>query len=113
MPTSGRTRKIRNLERDPRATVMVDDSRGGLDLRGVTLVGRCEIVRSPAAVELNREVHLRYLTARGRSLDAVDAYLSTDDVTIRFLPEKASSWDLRGTEAGRALLETGEFLPLS
>lgn len=112
LPTSGATRKVRNLERDARATVMIDDSRGGFDLRGITLTGRAAILRSGEAVALNRRIHLRYLTERGRDLEPVDRYLATDDVTIRFAPERASSWDLRGTEQGRALIETGEFHPL-
>jgi len=112
LPTSGATRKVRNLERDARATVMIDDSRGGFDLRGITLTGRAAILRGGEAVALNRRIHLRYLTERGRDLEPVDRYLATDDVTIRFAPERVSSWDLRSTEQGRALIETGESRPL-
>ena len=112
LPTSGATRKITNLERDARATVMIDDSRGGFDLRGITLTGRAEILRDAEAVSRNRRIHLRYLTERGRDLQPVDRYLATDDVTIRFVPERASSWDLRNTEQNRALTETGAFRPL-
>src|SRR2546425_993517 len=50
--TSHRTRKAKNLRRDPRATVMIDDSKGGFDLRGVTLVCEAEIVPSPESLEL-------------------------------------------------------------
>jgi PPOX class probable F420-dependent enzyme len=107
LPTSGVTRKARNLERDPRATVMIDDSRGGFDLRGITLKGRAEIVRGEDALAINRRIHLKYLTERGRELAAVDRYLSTDDVTIRFSPDRASSWDLRNTEQGRAVAAAG------
>ena len=112
LPTSGATRKVTNLERDARATVMIDDSRGGFDLRGITLTGRAAILRGPEAVSLNRRIHLKYVTERGRSLQPVDRYLGTDDVTIRFSPERVSSWDLRSTEQSSALVETGEFRPL-
>jgi PPOX class probable F420-dependent enzyme len=112
LPTSGKTRKARNLERDPRATVMIDDSRGGFDLRGVTLTGRATILRAPVSLELNRRIHQKYVTDRGLELDPVRTYLSTDDVTIRLVPERVSSWDLRNTEQGRALATTGEFRPL-
>jgi PPOX class probable F420-dependent enzyme len=108
-PTNRRTRKARNLQRDPRATVMIDDSRGGFDLRGVTLVCDADIVDAPASRELNRRVHLKYLTERGLALDAVKPYLATDDITLRLRPTKVSSWDLRNTEQGRALLESGAF----
>jgi PPOX class probable F420-dependent enzyme len=112
MPTSGITRKARNLERDPRATVMIDDSRGGFDLRGLTLTGRAAIVRGHEALALNRRIHLKYLTEEGRDLPAVDRYLSTDDVTIQFMAERVSSWNLRDTEQGHAVADAGAARPL-
>lgn len=113
LPTNRRTRKAKNVARDPRVTVMIDDSRGGLDLRGVTLVGRAELLGGPEALELNRRIHLKYLTRRGRELEPVDRYLSADDVTICLTPHRVSSWDLRKTPAGSELLRTGEFHPLA
>ena len=108
-PTSATTRKARNLRRDPRATVMVDDSRGGFDLRGVTLVCDVEIVTAPESLELNRRIHRKYVTERGLELDPVRRYLATDDVTLRLRSRAVSSWDLRSTEQGRSLAESGEF----
>lgn len=105
IPTHGRTRKARNLARNPAATVMVDDSRRGFDLRGITLVGEAEIVEGPEAVELNRRIHLRYVSETGLELEPVRKYLATDDITIRFRPRVVSSWDLRDTEQGRVLAE--------
>jgi PPOX class probable F420-dependent enzyme len=113
IPTSRKTRKARNLVRDPRATVMIDDSRGGFDLRGITLVGSAEIVEPPRALELNRRIHEKYVTEAGLALELVKGYLASDDITIRVVPEKVSSWDLRSTEQGSALLQTGEFHPLA
>jgi PPOX class probable F420-dependent enzyme len=112
LPTSKTTRKARNVARDPRATVMIDDSRGGFDLRGVTLVGRAELHDGPEALVTNRQIHLKYVTERGRNLGPVDRYLATDDVTIRLVPERASAWNLRDTEQGRALHADDEFHPL-
>jgi PPOX class probable F420-dependent enzyme len=111
MPTSHSTRKAKNLARDPRATVMIDDSRGGFDLRGVTVVGSAELLGGPEARDVNRRIHLKYLTERGRALEAVDRYLATDDVTIRLVPDRVSTWNLRDTEHGRAIAAEGEFHP--
>jgi PPOX class probable F420-dependent enzyme len=111
-PTSRKTRKARNIARDPRATVMMDDSRGGFDLRGLTLAGQAELRDGPEALATNRRIHLKYVTERGRDLEVVDRYLATDDVTIRFVPARASAWNLRDTDQGRTLLETKEFHPL-
>jgi PPOX class probable F420-dependent enzyme len=112
-PTSRGTLKARNLGRDPRATVMIDDSRGGLDLRGVTLTGHAELLAGADAQALNRLVHLKYLTEAGRDLEPVDRYLSGDDVTIRFVPERVSSWDLRSSGGAEALAASGECHPLA
>jgi len=109
IPTNRGTRKAKNLMRDPRATVMIDDSRGGFDLRGVMLFCEAELVDPPASLELNRRIHLKYVTEQGLELDAVKRYLATDDVTLRLRPERVSSWDLRETPQGRALLETDAF----
>jgi PPOX class probable F420-dependent enzyme len=113
IPTHTRTRKARNLQRDPRATVMIDDSRGGFDLRGLTLACQVEIVGAPASLELNRRIHLKYVTPKGLELDPVKRYLATDDVTLRLLPTKISSWNLRNTAQGHALLESGEYRRLT
>jgi len=112
IPTSHTTRKARNLRRDPRATVMIDDSRGGFDLRGITLFGRAELVEGTDARELNRRIHRKYVEDEGLALEAVSSYLSSDDVTVRFTPERLSSWDLRSTDQGRALAESGLYRPL-
>jgi PPOX class probable F420-dependent enzyme len=111
-PTSGATRKVRNLERDPRVTIMIDDSRGGFDLRGLTLIGEASIDRGVDAIAVNRQIHLKYLTEEGRDLPAVDRYLGTDDVTIRFLPRRVSSWNLRDTPQGQALRAAGGWRAL-
>jgi len=112
IPTSGATRKVRNLDRDPRATVMIDDSRGGFDLRGVTLVGEAEVHRAELAREINPRIHSKYVEQEGLALEVVRTYLATDDVTIAFRPERVSSWDLRSTNQGRALSESGLYRPL-
>jgi len=108
IPTNHATQKVRNLERDPRATVMIDDSGVGLDLRGITLRCAVDIVRAQRSYALNRAIHLKYLSSAERDLPDVDAYLSTDDVTIRLKPLSAFSWDLRNTPAERAILGDGQ-----
>jgi PPOX class probable F420-dependent enzyme len=112
MPTSGASRKARNARRDPRAAVMVDDSRGALDVRGITMTGRIEILTGDEAARTNPRVHRKYLTERGLALLEVREALATDDVTLRFLPEQARSWDLSTHPASRLVLETGAFEPL-
>ncbi|MGZ5398721.1 MAG: pyridoxamine 5'-phosphate oxidase family protein [Nocardioides sp.] len=48
--TYGRSQKIRNLERDPRIGCLVEDGRDYVELRGVSIRGRAELVRDPAEI---------------------------------------------------------------
>jgi hypothetical protein len=91
---------------------MIDDSRGGFDLRGVTLVGEASIDSGTDAVTTNLQIHLKYLTEEGRRLPATDTYLSTDDVTIVFRPLRVSFWDLRQTPQGEAVKQAGGWRAL-
>src|SRR6478672_890943 len=43
--TYARSQKIRNLERDPRLSCLVEDGADYFELRGVSMTGRAEIVR--------------------------------------------------------------------
>jgi PPOX class probable F420-dependent enzyme len=97
IPTNHATQKARNLERDARASVMIDDSREGFDLRGITMMGEVELVPAPDSFRLNRSIHLKYIGIAERESERIDAYLSTDDVTIRLRPIRAFAWDLRRT----------------
>jgi PPOX class probable F420-dependent enzyme len=112
LATGAGSAKVRNLERDGRATVMVDDSRAGMDVCGVSLAGSVELVRGAEAVPLIRLVHRRYVSERGLAAPAVEAFLASDDVALRFTPERAVTWDERRSEAQRALAESGGAHPL-
>lgn len=112
-PTSHHTRKAKNLRRHPFATAMIDRSRAGLDLRGVQIKGRVELVEGSRAHELNRSIHARYITDTGLVEPAVAAYLSEgDDVTIRLSIERMSTWNLDDAPAGQALRVSGRAHPL-
>jgi PPOX class probable F420-dependent enzyme len=112
LATSSRSRKIRNLERDARATVCVHDSRPGAEVCGASLRGRAEIVRGTAAAALVELVHDRYVTPVGAKLPAVGEFLSYDDVAVVFTPDAAWTWDERDNPAAEALRASGEARPL-
>jgi PPOX class probable F420-dependent enzyme len=102
IPTNHATQKARNIERDPRASVMIDDSREGFDLRGITISGEVALVRPSDSFRLNRSIHLKYLSVAERDSARIDAYLSTDDVTIHLKPNRTFIWDLRPTTSESA-----------
>jgi PPOX class probable F420-dependent enzyme len=112
LATSSRSRKVRNLERDARATLVLHDSRPGAEVCGASLRGRVEIVRGFAAVAVVELVHHRYVTSAGKGLPEVEEFLAYDDVGLVFRPEAAWTWDERDSPAAAALRASGEALPL-
>lgn len=113
LPTSKHTRKVHNLRLNPFAAVMVDDSRAGLDLKGVLVRGPVELVEGGEAFRLNRSIHLRYVRRPGLEIEEVASYLAKgDDVTIRVHMADVRSWNLTGSAAGEALTASGETYPL-
>jgi PPOX class probable F420-dependent enzyme len=110
--TSSRSRKVRNLAADPRATVVLHDSRPGYEVCGASISGTVEIVRPPEAQALVDLVHARYLAAETETNPAARAYLESDDVALRFMPSAAVTWDERGSSASRVVRERGWALPL-
>jgi PPOX class probable F420-dependent enzyme len=112
LATSSRSRKVRNLERDPRATLCLHDSRPGTEVCGAALHGRVEIVRAPGAAGLVDLVHRRYVRDAGEMLPAVRAFLAYDDVALVLEVEHAWTWDERGKPATLALRATGDALSL-
>jgi PPOX class probable F420-dependent enzyme len=112
LATGSESRKLQNLERDSRATLMLHDSRPGCEVCGASLRGRVEIVRQPDAAPLIERVHSRYIAAPGLELAEVRAFLGHDDVALRFLPDVAITWDERDSDAARVLRATGTAFPL-
>ncbi|MFN8222334.1 MAG: pyridoxamine 5'-phosphate oxidase family protein [Gaiellales bacterium] len=110
--TGSRSRKVRNLERDPRATVVLHDSRPGFEVCGASIRGAVEIFRGAVAQPFVTLVHDRYVTAEGQSLPAPASFLASDDVALVLWPETAVTWDERGGDAAEELRRTGAARPL-
>jgi len=106
--TGSGSRKVQNLRRDARATLVLHDSRPGFDVCGASIRGRVELVEGDAATPLVALVHRRYVTAAGAALPA----LASDDVALVLSPEQAFTWDERSSAAAAVLHETGGALPL-
>jgi len=112
LATSARSRKVTNLERDDRATLVLHDSRAGTEICGVSIRGRVQLVHGDAARRLVDAVHERYVTPGGLVLPAAAEFLSSDDVALLLEPESAFTWDERANPATRALRAAGGVLPL-
>lgn len=113
IPTSHHTHKYRNLRARPRASVMIDVSKAGLNLKGVLIRGRVKLVNGKEAQEINRSIHLKYVTPDALNDPNVVSYLAGgDDITVKVSMDHLISWNLANLKAGHALGAGGWFLPL-
>lgn len=110
IPTSRQTHKYRNLVSRPRASVMIDISRAGLNLKGVLIKGQVALVIGEEARNINRLIHLKYVTSDALDNPTVAFYLSKgDDVTVKVHMDHLISWNLNDSKAGMALCKAGWF----
>ena len=113
IPTSHHTHKYRNLRARPRASVMIDVSKTGLNLKGVLIRGRVKLADGKEAQLINHSIHMKYVTSESLNDPSVASYLSKgDDITIKFSMDHLISWNLAGSKAGQALAAGGWFRPL-
>jgi nitroimidazol reductase NimA-like FMN-containing flavoprotein (pyridoxamine 5'-phosphate oxidase superfamily) len=112
IPTSHHTHKYRNLLARPRASVMIDISLIGLNLKGVLVRGKVELVDGEEARRINRMIHLKYIMPEALSDTNVSSYLSKgDDITVKIYMDRLISWNLANSKAGKALYEGGWARP--
>ena len=113
IPTSRNTHKYHNLRKRPRASVMIDISRAGLNLKGVLIRGRVDLIREEEARRINRAIHLKYVMPEALNDVRVSSYLKEgDNVTIKVHMDCLISWNLTDSNAGKALSGGGWFYPL-
>ena len=113
IPTSRKTHKYSNLLARPRASVMIDVSCAGLNLRGVLVRGKVELVYGEDARQINRSIHMKYVTPEALNNPSVASYLSEgDDVTVKVHMDHLVSWNLANSDAGKALQIGGWFYSL-
>lgn len=95
--TYAKSQKVRNLERDNRATLQIEEGLEYQELRGVMIEAQTVIHRDTDLVaEFGAELFARYGSgATGPGfLDAVRAQ-ADKRVALQFLPQRTASWDHR------------------
>jgi general stress protein 26 len=95
--TYAKSQKIRNLERDDRSTLQVEDGVEYHELRGVMLEARAVIHRELEVVAgTGAEIFERYsgASAGEAALEALEAQ-AAKRVALQFVPERVASWDHR------------------
>ncbi|MBS1880895.1 MAG: TIGR03618 family F420-dependent PPOX class oxidoreductase [Actinobacteria bacterium] len=102
--TYAKSQKVRNLERDPRATVLVETGHEYGELRGAMIEAEAEIVRDfDTVLGFAEELTVRYAegisSVEGDAKAALEAQ-APKRVVIRFRPVRTASWDHRKLGGG-------------
>jgi PPOX class probable F420-dependent enzyme len=97
--TYAKSQKVKNLERDPRATLMVETGHEYAELRGVMIEAEAEIHRDIETVyPLAEELTLRYAegleSVEGDAKAALEAQ-AQKRIAVRFVPRSVATWDHR------------------
>jgi PPOX class probable F420-dependent enzyme len=94
--TYAKSQKARNLERDPRATVGLEDGVQYHELRGVTFECDMRLSRRPDEVErFGLELFSRYAGELNDDIRAMVAAQAPKRVGLTFVPTRMVSWDHR------------------
>jgi PPOX class probable F420-dependent enzyme len=92
--TYAKSQKARNLERDPRATIGIEDGVQYHELRGVMLECDVELERDPARIEAyGRALFERYAGELTDDLLTMIAKQAQKRVGLVFRPSRIVSWD--------------------
>lgn len=93
------SRKVKNLERNPAASVIVDAREPGRE-RWVAAAGTVEIVGGEDAQAINARIRQRYLTAGALADARIESALATsDDLTLTLTPVRWRSWSVKEFDA--------------
>jgi PPOX class probable F420-dependent enzyme len=97
--TYTKSQKVKNLERDPRATLLVETGHEYCELRGVEIEAEAEIHRDVDTVyDVAQELTVRYSddisSVEGDAAEALKAQ-ARKRVAVRFEPRRIASWDHR------------------
>jgi PPOX class probable F420-dependent enzyme len=97
--TYAKSQKAKNLERDPRATVMIETGSEYEELRGVQIEAEAELIRDvDRVVEFAKELTIRYSegieSVEGDAAAGLQAQ-APKRVAIHFHPKRLATWDHR------------------
>ena len=93
--TSSRSRKARNLQSNPKVSLMID-ARDPAASYGVTIAGIAKILTGDLSRQSNAEIHRKYLSEDALADARVGpVFAAWDDVTIQIAPASVIAWDMR------------------
>lgn len=97
--TYAKSQKVRNLERDARATLLLEAGTEYVELRGIQIEAEAELIRETERVaEFGKQLAIRYAggidSVSGDAAAALEAQ-AAKRVAIRFEPLRTATWDHR------------------
>jgi PPOX class probable F420-dependent enzyme len=97
--TYAKSQKVKNLERDPRATLLIETGIEYQELRGVQIEAEAELIRDiDRIVDYAKELTIRYSegieSVEGDAAAGLRAQ-APKRVAIRFHPKRIATWDHR------------------
>jgi PPOX class probable F420-dependent enzyme len=97
--TYAKSQKIKNLERDPRATLLVEAGHEYQELRGIQIEAEAELIRDADRVlDFAKELTLRYADGLDELPEGAEQMLAAQApkrVAIHFKPVRTATWDHR------------------
>src|SRR5918994_4715320 len=97
--TYAKSQKVRNLERDPRATLLIETGHEYTELRGIQIEAVAELIRdSDRVLDFAKELTVRYSegidSVEGDAAAALEAQAPKRGA-IHFHPRRIATWDHR------------------
>jgi PPOX class probable F420-dependent enzyme len=97
--TYAKSQKVKNLERDPRATLLIETGVQYQELRGIQIEAEAELIRDHDRVlEFAKDLTIRYTegidSIEGDAAAGLEAQ-APKRVAIHFHPKRIASWDHR------------------
>ncbi len=97
--TFAKSQKVKNLERDPRCTLLVETGHEYQELRGIQIEAETEIVRDPDEIfVVAKELMVRNVdgidSIEGDAAEALKRR-ATKRVVLHFKPVRTATWDHR------------------
>jgi len=97
--TYAKSQKVRNLERDPRATLLVETGTEYVELRGIQIEAEAELIRDTDRVlDFAKELTVRYTegidSIEGDAAAGLEAQ-APKRAAIRFRAVRTATWDHR------------------
>jgi hypothetical protein len=76
----------------------------GLDLKGILIRGKVDLIKGAEAQLINNTIHVKHIIPKAFTDPAVATYLSSgDDMTIKVQIDKLVSWNLTDSMVGGAI----------